>query len=250
MDEMVSIIGAKNKYINNIGSIEEPIYLRVLYVVVYVFLWIIVIYISQTQNNHIPIGIGFFTGLILFFIVDYINSSKTQYFVDRNVGALVKIKNANTYIGLDNKYYKFSDKDAIWLNKNTFNKLLDNKEINAIPIKVWIEKQYNKFYGSTSVGNPNEILQNTRNVIQAGYYMITALITLGILSSSVSYKLSKKIFPFIIFGSIFAVACPSLWVINSSAVSLSTEHIIKFKSLITAISFSICASLLFLLHKY
>lgn len=250
MDEIVSIIGAKNKYINDIRSVEEPIYIRILYLIIYVFSWITVIYISQTQNNHIPVGIGFFIGLFLIFIVDFINSSKTRYFVDRNVGALVRINMTDTYIGIDNEYYKFSHKDAIWLNKNTFKKLSDNKKINATPIKLWIDKQYNKFYGSVSVGNPNEILQNTKNVIQAGYHMIMSLITLGILSSSVSYKLSKQIFPFIIVGSIFAVAFPSLWIINSSAINLSSEHMIKIKSLIASISFSICASLLFLLHKY
>ena len=249
MQETVSLIGLKNKFLPRIAMIAQPLYIRIIYYALYSIIWIAIIKISNTSKDVVAISVGFMSGIALLILIDYIDNYSINLFVDKNLAALVKADKADTYMVLNSDYMKLNKKDALWMKKNEFDYLVKTKKLKVMPLGEWINKEYSRSYGSTSVGDPTSILQSSGLRVLAGAYMIMSLITLGVLSSNVSVGLSKKIFPYIISGAILAVALPSIWLVDVGAVSLATNELLKTKSLITAISLGICAALLFIIKK-
>ena len=250
MKETVSLIGPKNKFLPRITMVGQPVYVRIIFYLIYTLIWAIVVYISDTFSDRFPVAMGYLFGIAIIFLIDYIDNYGRLLFIDKNIGALVTVDKANTYMVLNEKYLKFNEKDSLWMSKEEFDRLVKQKKLDAIPLAEWITKEYTRSYGSTSVGDPTNILENNALRLLSGSYMILSLITLGVLSSNVSQKLSKKIFPFIIAGSILALAVPSIWLTNLGAVTLAIDSLFKTKSLITAVSLGICATLLFIFKKY
>ena len=249
MEETVSLIGLKNKFLPRIAMIAQPLYIRLIYYAVYTLVWAAVVHISDTYSDRIPVGVGFACGLAILFLIDYIDNYSHELLVDKALAALVKVDKSNTYMVLNNDYIKLNHKDALWMKKKKFDYLVKTEKLKVLPLGDWMEKEYSRSYGSTSVGDPTSILQSSGLRILAGSYMIMSLITIGVLSSNISVKLSKKIFPYIIVGAILALALPSVWLVDLGAVTLATNALVKTKSLVTAISLGVCAALLFIIKK-
>ena len=178
-------------------------------------------------------------------LLDYINNYSEQLVVDKNTGAFTYINSRAFYIALDDKYFKFDKINSILMKKSEVTELIKQKKLNAVSYYDYINNQYLKI-GTPKLGTPSASSEVENIKLLGASYMIISLITLGMISGSISGKLSKAIMPYIITATLFSVGALSYWVYTIDISGILIIATFKLKSMITAISFSLTACLVFL----
>ena len=195
-----------------------------MYYLLYVVIWIYITTTYADTKHKTEIISGFIFGLIILLILDYINNFSKQLVIDKNTGAFTLINSEAVYIA---------------------DTLLKNNKIKAMPIFEYVNKQYAKL-GGTKLGSPAATTDDQNLKLLGASYMIISLITLGMISSDISQTLSKNIMPYVTAATLFSVALLSLWIYTPNVNDMISIGVLKLKSLVIAISFSITACLIFL----
>tara|TARA_Y100000389_G_scaffold134150_1_gene131649 strand:- start:990 stop:1754 length:765 start_codon:yes stop_codon:yes gene_type:complete len=245
LDPTVWILGKYNEHIPSISFAPESIQSRIVYCIFYFLLWYLITNRYADTKHHVEIFSGFIFGLGLLFLLDYINNNSEQLVIDKNTGAFTYINSRAFYIALDDKYFKFDKTNSILMKTSKVNKLIKEKKLNAVSYYDYINNQYLKV-GTPKLGTPWSSTSNSNIKLMGASYMIISLITLGMISGSISGKLSKSIMPYIILATLFSVGSLSYWIYTINIKGILKIATFKLKSMIIAISFSITACLVFL----
>lgn len=245
----VLLIGDKNKFLPSLTYLPQSNIEILIFYFIYVCIWSLIIYNLGTKNIKLKL-LGFLFGAILLIILDYINNISNEIFIDKNNDSLVSLNIDNINLVLKNNMYKFDDKNGILISSDRFNQLKKGNEIKSIPLSEWINKEYSKNFGNTSVASSvSNLIEMDIKLISASY-MIISLVTLAIITSKISENLSKEIMPFILLSTLSSLPVLSFWIIDYKLTSLKNQEIIKTKLFITSISIGVTACLIFLFGKF
>jgi hypothetical protein len=245
LDPTVWILGKNNEHVPSISFAPESAMSRIVYYIFYCLIWHLIT-TRYTDTKHLmEVFIGFFFGIILLLLLDYINNYSEQLVVDKNTGAFTYINSRAFYIALDDKYFKFDKINSILMKKSEVTELIKQKKLNAVSYYDYINNQYLKI-GTPKLGTPSASSEVENIKLLGASYMIISLITLGMISGSISGKLSKAIMPYIITATLFSVGALSYWVYTIDISGILSIATFKLKSMIMAISFSLTACLVFL----
>lgn len=245
METTIWILGKDNKHLPALQYTPESNLSIFMYYLLYIVIWIYITTTYADTRHKTEIISGFIFGLIILLILDYINNFSKQLVIDKNTGAFTLINSEAVYIAENNNYYQFNDTNAILMKKNKFDTLLKNNKIKAMSIFEYVNKQYAKL-GGTKLGSPAATTDDQNLKLLGASYMIISLITLGMISSDISQTLSKNIMPYVTAATLFSVALLSLWIYTPNVTDMISIGVLKLKSLVIAISFSITACLIFL----
>ena len=245
LDPSVWILGKSNEHIPSISFTPESNKSRIIYYIVFFLLWYLITNRYADTEHRIEIFSGFVFGIVLLILLDYINNNSEQLVIDKNTGAFTYINSKAFYIAMDDKYYKFDKINSILMKKSRFNKLIKEKKLNAISYYDYINNQYLKV-GTPKLGAPWSATSLSNIQLLGASYMIISLITLGMISGSISSRLSKDIMPYIVVATLFSVGSLSYWIYTVDVDGILKIETFKLKSMIIAISFSITACLIFL----
>ena len=222
----VLLIGDKNKFLPSLTYLPQSNIEILIFYLIYVSIWGLIIYNLGTKNIKLKL-LGFLFGASLLIILDYINNISNEIFIDKNNDSLVSLNIDNINLVLKNNMYKFDDKNGILISSDHFNKLKKGNEIKSIPLSEWINKEYSKNFGNTSVASSvSNLIEMDIKLISASY-MIISLVTLAIITSKISENLSKEIMPFILLSTLSSLPVLSFWIIDYKLTSLKNQEIIK-----------------------
>ena len=249
-NNVVLLLGTKNKFLPSLTYLPEPKRNIIMFYIFYIFVWLsVVYYLKDNKNNNLKL-IGFASGFVLLLILDYINNYSKEIFVNKKNDALTNLNIENLEVVLDNHFYKFDEIHGILIPYNNFLDLKKNKKLNSVSLKEWLNNQYSKSFGHTSIGSSIASLIKIDTKLVSSAYMLICLITLAIITSEISSALSKLIFPYIILSALFSLPILSFLIIDYRLTTLKIQEIIKTKIFTTGISFAITACLIFLFGKY
>lgn len=245
LDPSVWILGKSNEHIPSISFTPESNTSRIIYYIVFFLLWYLITNRYADTKHRVEIFSGFVFGIVLLILLDYINNNSEQLVIDKNTGAFTYINSKAFYIAMDDKYFKFDKINSILMKKSRFNKLIKEKKLNAISYYDYINNQYLKI-GTPKLGAPWSATSLSNIQLLGASYMIISLITLGMISGSISSRLSKAIMPYIVVATLFSVGSLSYWIYTVDVDGILKIETFKLKSMVIAISFSITACLIFL----
>ena len=245
LDPTVWILGKNNEHIPAISFTPESNLSKIIYYIFYFLLWYLITNRYANTNHPIEIFTGFLFGMVLLFLLDYINNFSEQLVIDKNTGAFTYINSRAFYISLDDKYFKFDKINSILMKKSRALELQKQKKLNIISYYDYINNQYLKI-GTPKLGTPWSSTSDSNIKLLGASYMIISLITLGMISGSISGKLSKNIMPYIMASTLFSVGSMSYWIYTINLSGVLNISTFKLKSMVIALSFSITACLVFL----
>jgi len=245
LDPSVWILGRSNEHIPSVSFTPESMTSRIVYYIVFFLLWYLITNRYADTKHRVEIFSGFIFGMVLLILLDYINNNSEQLVIDKNTGAFTYINSRAFYIAMDDKYFKFDKTNSILMKKSRFNKLIKEKKLNAISYYDYINKQYFKA-GTPKLGIPWSATSLSNIQLLGAAYMIISLITLGMISGSISSRLSKAIMPYIVVATLFSVGSLTYWIYTVDVDGILKIETFKLKSMVIAISFSITACLIFL----
>ena len=150
---------------------------------------------------------GFFFGLIMFMTIDILNNNNTDLLVDKfrrkwNYSSSESQPDDMTII--KDRHDTKKDKSISYLYEpKKFKEMAIKKNLNLLPLKDWYTNRGDAdFKGKTL----RELGHSHQSISNAGYYIISSVVTVGIVTAKASLRHFKLITPLILLIS-FIVIC-------------------------------------------
>jgi len=229
--------------------------------IIHILIWIPIFYIYYNhpicpQKTQKPVIAGFLFGIICFLFLDILNNNNTDLLVDKSQMEWT-ISHSENQTDDITVMEKNSEWDGIFGSKDTTHGLLFKPEkfpefaiknnINLLPLKDWYSDYWKKSVGSSGPENEERIsrVSTANNAIRSsGYYLISNIVTIGIVTAKANLKYFRFITPLILLISCITICGIYDWVWTYHASESYNQLNFKRKILIEAISISITCCLL------
>ena len=156
--------------------------------------------------THFAVLFGFFFGLIMFMTIDILNNNNTDLLVDKfrrkwNYSSSESQNDDLTII--KDRHDSKKDKSISYLYEpKKFKEMAIKKNLNLLPLKDWYTNRGDAdFKGKTL----RELGQSHQSISNAGYYIISSVVTVGIVTAKASLRHFKLITPLILLISLIII---------------------------------------------
>lgn len=238
------LMGLKNTHRSSSFWIPETIERRAMSIVIYISLWIFILYgmKSNKVGHSLSVKIGFFVGLFLHFLYDFLNHTPDQLVINAKDKRFTLFNITGQNILMDDKLFKLDETRGLVIKSSVFQKYKRENKISSMPIQEFSDKEYIKTQtGTVATGSPIVAYEKSNHLLLSGSYMFIIVITHCILASHHNKKLLSAMLPFATTSGILAVAFIGIWFIDRNYTSLITTEKIKSKIFISAFSFALTA---------
>ena len=235
---------------------------------IHIMIWLPIFYIYYNHSicgkaTQKPIIIGFFFGLLSFLLVDILNNNNTDLLVDRNNMEWNISSSANqsdditvikkTDRQFDNILGNMDKTHGLMYKPKEFSQFAMKQNLHLLPLKDWYTNHWRKSIGD--VGKTDEakhkaLARAYTSISSAGYYLISNIVTIGIVTARANLKYFRFITPLILLISIITICGIYNWIWSYHAEQSYINLNYKRKILIEAISISITCCLLVINCKF
>jgi len=235
--------------------------------IIHLIIWVSIFYMYY--NNPIcdnatqkPVVIGFVFGIICFILIDILNNNNTDLLVDKeqmrwNITTSINQSDDMTVIKKENDSNNiFGNRDkthGVIFKSEKFSSFAVKKNLYLLPLKDWYTNYWRKNIKITS--ETDEIRQANvakahKSLSSAAYYLISNIVTLGIVTARANLKYFRFITPLILSISIITICGMYNWVWSYHDSQEYNDLNFKRKILIESISLSITCCLLAINCKF
>jgi hypothetical protein len=235
--------------------------------IIHLIIWVPIFYMYY--NNPIcdnatqkPIVIGFVFGIFCFILIDILNSNNTDLLVDKEqmrwnittsekqVDDMTVIKKGND---ANNIFGNMDKTHGLIFKPEKFSSFAVKKNLHLLPLKDWYTNYWRKHVKITS--ETDEIRQSNaakaqKSIGSSAYYLISNIVTLGIVTARANLKYFRFITPLILLISIITICGMYNWVWSYHDSQEYNDLNFKRKILIESISLSITCCLLAINCKF
>jgi len=234
---------------------------------IHLIIWIPIFYIYYNhpicgKATKKPIIMGFLFGLFFFLLIDILNNNNTDLLVDKKnmrwnithsenqIDNMTVIKNGTTSNNI------FGDKDkthGIIFKPKKFSSFAIKENMNLLQLKDWYTNHWKKSVGSEDRADEirqKELARAYNSISSAGYYLISNIVTIGIVTARANLKYFRFITPLILLISIITICGIYNWVWTYHASDSYNDLNTKRKILIESIAISVTCCLLVINCKF
>ena len=225
-----------------------------IHILIHIGLWV-PIYYSFYAENPISLIITFLFGLITLILYDFFKEQNFTFTIagvstdekglTKNIYTITKsgLQQDGTSVIGKNDIYNMDDKEGFLYKGDVFKKIATN---NKIPIQS-LAQYYEKNCGNNDdVTNLSILTSIDPDIINTGFYIVSAVITIGIIDARITKKSITNTLPLLIYIASLTLIGVYFYRVDFSAKEVSLNKIRRDKLVIESISISLlfcCISL-------
>jgi len=259
------VMGEKNEYFPSITEAPFGSQNIMLPYLIHLIIWAPIFYIYFNHPicgaaTRKPIIFGFLFGLLCFILIDVLNNNNTDLLVDKarmewNISHSEKQADNMTVIKAGQKqiFGKRGKTHGLIYKPEKFSRFAVEQNLQLLPLKDWYTNYWKESAGSSSKADEvkqAELAKAHDSISSAGYYLISNIVTVGIVTARANLKYFRFITPLVLLISIIAICGIYNWVWTYHASQSYNILNTKRKILIESIAISITCCLLVINCKF
>ena len=268
------VMSAANEYFPEISQAPFGDSFIFFYYFAHCIIWtpIFLIYFNNPICRHTknPVLIGFFFGLFVMTLIDILNNNNTDILVDRNKMRWTFSRSEKQIDDItivqptpgSRKLFEEKQKTHGFIFKpGKFEETATNEKLKLLPLKDWYTNDALRFNSGVEGGGPerlaavsgagydenvNILASAYKALSSSGYYIISIIVTIGIVTARVHLKYFSFITPLILLISFITICGVYSWTWSYHASQSYDNLNMKRKILVESLSLSITCCLLVL----
>lgn len=249
-------IGENNKYFPQLDIFSLSRIEQLVHIIIHIFIWVSIFYLFY---NKYPISCIIFSvlGLLTQLIYDFFKESNF-YFSLTNIStnsdgtnkSIFTITHSDkqmsgTSVLGKNSIYTFNDSEGYVLKPDVIKNTSNNNKIPMESLSSWYKETCNN--NNDGVSNLDAFSSADPKTMEASFYVISAIITIGIIQARITGKSIKSDLSLIIGISGLTLICIYMWRFDFTAEEVQANRHRRDKLLIESITISLfyCSIILF-----